>query len=282
MFPLHFIRNHGTDAARCSCGHEDCARPGKHPLIAKAAGGNGKDDATLDADQIDIWSDNQPHANIAMPTGEPSKVLVIDIDGEQGAKSKAWLASQGYLLHDTCMATTGRGEHLYYRHIKGLKTSASKLAPGIDVRAEGGQIVLPPSKHISGRTYTWVRSPLEMKPRIAPMWIPRLLERIRLDAQRKSSEGYLADEQKKRFGIKRPPMEIIAGYADRVATMGQGQRNHMLNEQCFNAFRDVKRYQLDERDVFDRMLAAALACGLHRSEALPTINSARKAAYAKT
>jgi hypothetical protein len=36
-----------------------------------------------------------------------------------------------------------------------IRNSAGKLGPGLDVRADGGYIVLPPSIHPSGNPYEW-------------------------------------------------------------------------------------------------------------------------------
>lgn len=284
VFPLHFILDHGTPQARCSCGDKDCARPGKHPFIRRRDGGKGKDDATIDGDQIDIWSDTEPRCNIGGVTGPLSRICVVDVDGEDGLRSVDELAARNYPLYDTAIATSGRGKHFYYRHIGGLKTSAGSIARGIDIRAEGGQIVLPPSLHMSGRTYQWLVPPTIQKPRIAPLWIPRILEQRRQDKQRGDYGSHVAESERARYGNRRPPMEVIDVYAQRVAVLSKesGNRNHTLNEQSFNAFRDCKKFNLDERAVESRLLAAAKACGLTFPEARATISSARRGAYAKT
>jgi putative DNA primase/helicase len=50
--------------------------------------------------------------------------------------------------------TGGGGEHILFRHPGGVaKNSAGVIAPGIDVRGDGGYIVAPPSLHIGGRPY---------------------------------------------------------------------------------------------------------------------------------
>lgn len=284
VFPLHAIRNFGTPQARCGCGRADCERPGKHPLIPSNQGGHGFKDATLDPEQIDMWDYQEPEANIAMATGDKTGVLVIDIDGERGETSVARLAEAGRLFTPTATVMTGRGRHLYYRHIKRLRCSASQLAPGIDVRADGGQAVLPPSRHISGRVYHWCPSPIEVQPRLAPLWIPRMLRANREAAQRKAYSGYVGDAQMTRDGRRRPPMEVIDGYALRVATLAKDSqmRNTMLNEQAFNAWRDAKRYGLRESEVFDKLMSAAKSCGLPAREAVATIRSAQRGAYQKT
>jgi putative DNA primase/helicase len=50
---------------------------------------------------------------------------------------------------------TVRGRHLWFRH-PGGHIGNRKLADHIDVRADAGYVLLPPSVHPSGRTYAWL------------------------------------------------------------------------------------------------------------------------------
>ena len=51
-----------------------------------------------------------------------------------------------------------------------VRNSASKIAPGIDVRGDGGYVLAPPSIHPSGRAYAWsVDSANAIVP--APDWL---------------------------------------------------------------------------------------------------------------
>ena len=56
----------------------------------------------------------------------------------------------------TCL-TGGGGTHYYFTAPAGIAVveGANKLGPGVDVKAAGGYVLLPPSIHISGRRYTW-------------------------------------------------------------------------------------------------------------------------------
>ena len=49
----------------------------------------------------------------------------------------------------------GDGWHCFFEYTSKLKTSTS-VAPGVDVRNDGGYIVVEPSKHISGGEYLWL------------------------------------------------------------------------------------------------------------------------------
>ncbi len=49
---------------------------------------------------------------------------------------------------------TGSGMHYYFKHPGGeVRNSAGRLGPGLDIRADGGYVVAPPSRHPNGRTY---------------------------------------------------------------------------------------------------------------------------------
>jgi hypothetical protein len=132
---------------------------GKEPF----PGSRGFYDATTHEAQIRQWWRAFPDANIGMPTGECSGVVVLDVDaGHGGFASLARMQElPGYEpLPATRKALSGGGGlHLYYaypkdRHI-GNKAHLGKL-DGIDVRGQGGYIVLPPSQHASGNRYLWL------------------------------------------------------------------------------------------------------------------------------
>src|SRR5262249_33015730 len=73
-------------------------------------------------------------------------------------------------------AITARGRHIYFKMpATDLRNSASKLAPGIDVRANGGYVLAPPNMHPTGRPYAWS---VDCGPAIiaAPHWLLARIE----------------------------------------------------------------------------------------------------------
>lgn len=167
VFPLFEIAG-----GVCSCSQGDgCSNPGKHPRTR-----NGLKDATTDAAQIRTWWSRSPNANIGIATGACSNLIVIDLDikPDVPAESTFWSwCPPGQQLH-TLTATTGRGKHVYFRHPGGrVGNSAGKLAPGVDVRADGGYVVAPCSNHASGATYQWVDSTAPVCD--APEWLMQRL-----------------------------------------------------------------------------------------------------------
>lgn len=125
-------------------------------------GGHGCKDATTEAGRVAAWWDRLPNANIGIATGDG--LLVVDLDRKadaDGAQSLTdWENAHGKKLpHDTWIASTGSGgTHLFYR-IAGQQKNRANLLPGVDIRADGGYIVAPPSVHPNGGVYQWITSP---------------------------------------------------------------------------------------------------------------------------
>lgn len=112
----------------------------------------GFHDASVNPMQVDVWWTDTPAANIGTPTGHLFDV--IDIDGPEGYRSYFTLKDAGELPPVLARSMTGRGQHLLVAPDP-ARTNRANVLPGIDIRARGGYIVLPPSLHPSGRRYRW-------------------------------------------------------------------------------------------------------------------------------
>lgn len=174
VFPLHSIQ----EPERCTCGKTDCSKPGKHPRTQ-----HGLKEATTEPAKISEWWSSRPNTNIGVLTGPVSNLLVIDIDEEDGQRSIEALGSRFGSLPITLESRTGRGRHLYFRYPPGgnIRNSTGKLGEGLDVRAEGGYVVAPPSVHASGKNYQWVT---ETEPVVLPGWTMKILTQPERNALR--------------------------------------------------------------------------------------------------
>lgn len=154
---------------------------GKIPATTK-----GVLDASTEERLAAIWFERHPDRGMAVATGEPSGVWVLDLDGPEAVQRFGDLQEKhGALIEKGVASKTARGYHLFFRMpAEGeIRNSASKVAEGIDVRGTGGYVVAPPSPHPEGEAYRWVcgRGPDETPLTEAPTWL--------LDMVRASTNG---------------------------------------------------------------------------------------------
>lgn len=178
VFPVYEV---GPDG-RCTCGSTKGCSTGKHPRTPR-----GLKDATLDPRVAAAWWAQWPSANVGVATGAGSGLVVIDLDVKaatddrpalDGVRELVRLEAENGALPDTLRSRTGRGGlHLFFSYPQGverIKSSAGEVAPGIDVRADGGYVVVPPSNHESGNVYRWLNPDVRQLAELPP-W---LLERV--------------------------------------------------------------------------------------------------------
>ena len=173
IFPCHTPVN-----GVCDC-RKPCSSPGKHPRTM-----NGLNGASIDPEQIRSWWSMWPSSNIAIATGAKSGFIVLDVDPKHGgAESIKKLAGiHGLFPERVFQKTGGGGWHILFKHpgvrignIQFNPQSVPKLGEGIDVRGDGGYIIVAPSLHPSGRQYEW-GSEYDVLPD-APTWLIDILKR---------------------------------------------------------------------------------------------------------
>jgi len=173
VMPLHNIENGictcKVTPARPKAGAE-CPSPGKHPRIKT---GRAFEAATTDEVQIRKWWAKWPRANIGIATGQQSRLCVVDIDSAEGAATLMRLCKEAGdasgALPTTLTARSGRqgaGGHLYFYCDQ---PSPSNSGHGLDIRGDGGNLVAPPSNHVSGQPYAWLNPGQPIAP--MPAWL---------------------------------------------------------------------------------------------------------------
>ncbi len=130
--------------------------------------------ATTDPETIREWFTDGRH-NLGLLTGHRSGVFVLDVDGEAG---KEWMA--GRELPPTWVARTPSGGTHYVFRIPNEVTVGSNARVlhdgedrgGVDIRGEGGQVVVWPSHNGAG-TWEWYDgcAPWDMPPSLPPKWL---------------------------------------------------------------------------------------------------------------
>lgn len=170
VFPCHtpLFGAPGT-APKCSCGKPDCKHIGKHPRTP-----HGLLDASIDPAVIAAWWGEWPTANVAVRTG-PDSAVALDIDPRNGGDATlgALEAKHGALPTTVSAMTGGGGRHILFSH-PGMRIKSRTLAPGIDIKADGGYIVVDPSVHVSSGRYAWSISPGEVPLAPMPAWLLHL------------------------------------------------------------------------------------------------------------
>lgn len=150
MFPVHSIED-----GKCTCRKAGCNSPGKHPRT-----GQGVKDASNDSTTVENWLRTWPDTNWGLACGKESNVIVIDIDAKSGGfpSLEEYENSRpaGPLPETLISLTGGNGRHLFFTYPTDLTVgNRVNWLPGLDVRSDGGYVILPPGTHISGGRYKW-------------------------------------------------------------------------------------------------------------------------------
>jgi hypothetical protein len=139
-------------------------RRGKAPLTH-----NGLKAATTEEGRIRRWWSQWPDANIGVACGA-SGIVAIDVDGAAGWEQ---LEYGGYDLPETLTQITGkdRGKHaIYAAGGHGLRNQGGMFGePGVDIRGDGGYIIVAPSRHYSGKLYEFEDPDMPIAE--VPMWL---------------------------------------------------------------------------------------------------------------
>lgn len=235
-----------------------CEAGGKRPIT-----GHGFHDATTDARQVAAWWGRTPRANVGVPTGAVSGMVVADIDVrgavdgrvEFGRAERVGLVGGWTLL----VRTPAGGMHAYYSATPGVEQrSWQAAAAGVDFRGDGGYIIVPPSR----RT------------------IDGVTKRYEVVAARARHDGLDAARLREFLDPRPEPAPVRAGgrlrdadvarLAAWVAGRGEGERNRSL-------FWAACRFAENGRptsEALDVLTAAASQAGLSEREIASTVRSA--------
>ena len=151
IFPLHGILP--GPACTCSLGAA-CKSIGKHPMVRW----RNYDENT-----------KGPSGGYGIQTGSFNNIFVVDLDvtgGKNGPGEFERLAAGRPIPETTGTLTPSGGGHFYYRNPPGvhIPTSHGVLAPGVDIKGDGGFVVGPGSPHRNGGVYQEIPGPLADPP----------------------------------------------------------------------------------------------------------------------
>jgi putative DNA primase/helicase len=253
-----------------------CSADTKQPLTK-----SGFKAASTNPAEVTNWWREWPRAMIGMPTGRASGVLVIDID----AASETEACEQLQRLRDrlgtlpACpvVRTPSGGMHLWFdwapETALGNRTNilrAAKGAKGIDVRGEGGYVILPPSQRRDGAIYLWQDGcglsdlgPPALPPELADLILRRdpQLEAAPIDRNSAPLADRATGDRERRYALAAFDAEIR-----KVEKAGKGERNATLNTAAFSLGQLIAAGSLSETVVRAALERAAEACGLVKDD----------------
>lgn len=145
-------------------------------------GTNGFKDAKSREDELIKLFEGKEGCNLAVATGKVSDIFVLDIDNKDGGQGSATLDTielqYGKLPPTVSAQTPTSGRHLYFKRPINIQVpcSTGRIGTGIDVRGEGGYIILPPSE-IDGKKYIWEEghAPFQISIADAPYWLLKII-----------------------------------------------------------------------------------------------------------
>jgi hypothetical protein len=230
-----------------------CAPSAKTPACKR-----GFKEATTNPATLRRWFGSSQLYNVAIATGLASGIWALDVDGAIGAAALGDLEAKHGVLPATRTSLTGGGCHLWFRQTGELQSSTGRIGQGLDVRADGGYVLAPPSRHPEGPIYRWSNL---ASPAAAPDWLIRLAkhgaapsEKISVRAKSFSRAQVGARSHYALTALDREISEL--------ANTPPGQRNHALNRASFVLHQLVAGGELDRAEVHDALVGAATANGL--------------------
>ena len=238
-----------------------CVVEGKRPLTRR-----GFLDASSDPARVAAWWSRTPSANIGIPTGAPSGVVVVDVDvhGPHDGRAAFERATDAGLVSGAglLVRTPTGGAHVYFPATPGREQRSWQAATaGVDFRGDGGYIIAPPSRRIiDGKVRRYEVADIAANSvgtvdatRLRDFLDPRAVAPPRAEGTSMAVDG-----------------KRLAAW---VAARGEGERNRGL----FWAACRLAENGVSATEALDALGAAAQSAGLGDREITTTVRSAYRA-----
>ena len=197
-FPVSGIDDNGN--CRCSSG-KDCTSPGKHPKY------KGWHDSAGTQSAYDRWRVGD---NLGVATG--GGLVVLDWDGVPTVPSSATMRT----------STPSGGEHWFFRTLRPVRNGVKVFDGSLDIRGEGGFVVVPPSRHMNGGQYVWFGGVSNIV--VPPVWVQKILAPVKASADRQLMRWPMEDPETESV-LWTDLLDLIL---DRLLSTGSGERNTAL------------------------------------------------------
>ena len=240
-----------------------CAAGGKRPAVA-----GGFHSASSDPELVHRWWAAMPSANIGMPTGAATGLVVIDVDvhGSVNGYNALDGAKRDGLIEgwEATIRTPSGGLHLFFpADGNSEQRSWQSARTGIDFRGDGGYVIVPPSlRTLAGSTQRYEVLQLAGAPGRA------------LDSQRlRDHLDPPPRDESRRSGQSTQQSVDVQRLADWVSRRQEGERNHGL----FWAACKMAEHMVPTSEALNALSAAAEQTGLSQRETATTVRSAYRA-----
>lgn len=106
-------------------------------------------------EMVENWFRNLSGAGVGIVTGKISNLVVLDVENYCKIPIEELLKKYPTQLYSR---TGSGGYHLFYQYPTNVSKVSNRVGifEGADLRADGGFIVLPPTRHPSGGVYEWI------------------------------------------------------------------------------------------------------------------------------
>lgn len=262
---------HALDYGRRGWPVFPCSPVDKTPMVKSWPAG-----ASRDPDQIRAWWTRHPGAMIGVPMGQATGVFAIDPDAPDGPDGPdglaAWrdLVAEHGCAHTHTHVTPSGGMHVLFAwqaHRPVTNREGGLKGSGINVRGQGGYIIVPPSVRQDGREYQ-VAEPLDwfsfaeppgwLLDLIAPAKDECVVTTTPIQRGKFRSSGH---DRRERYGSA-----ALQGECERVASAPRGGRNNQLNTSSFRIGQLVGSGTVEATTGRDALLAAATSAGLVKED----------------
>ena len=193
--------------------------------------GHGHLDATTDRAVLNEWWARWPDAVAAIATGEPSGVIALDIDIRQNGNGFDSLNDLGIAFHpEGPTAHTPQGGCAVLFRWPGyfVKTCSGELAPYLDIRGDGGSVLLPPGP---GRFWDHHLGP--------DTALPPMPEWMRIVEPDPSPVPEIAAAPIRREPLSRYAEAALDGAVKAIVSAPAGQQRDTLNREIYGIARLV-------------------------------------------
>ena len=265
-----------------------------HPTVKKSYKSkehNGRNwGMTGDAAEIEADFTRWPDARIGIPTGAVNGFIVIETDtieghGVDGSPGLQGLeARYGALPETRCVMSPSGSVHRYFLHPgKHIKIVSRAIAPGVDVKGDGGMVIGAGSVNPDGRVYRLVNAnPMAALP---DAWIDLLKEKKPTIRERATAavNAHRVMRMVGNGGGNAYARAALRSEIEALSNAAPHTRNTALNKAAFSLCQLVHGGLLDFAEVERQLLDACVANGARDTvqQITATIKSAFNAAASK-